>query len=282
MTRFLVALTLILAAGPALAQDRPVVSVNGTTIRQSEVFERLWKRYGPETLEEMVDEMLLRQAAQKANVKVSDAEVENRVAKLRDQFADAKLFESELANAGSSLEKLRADLKDQLQRERLVITDKKLSVGDAELKKAFDEHKDDLGTKEGVHLKHILVEKQADADKVVADVKAGGDFGAIARERSIAPTGKINGGDYGMVSKGMLPPDIEAIAFAMKPNELRIVPSQRGFHVLQALERRPAAAAEFAKVKDDLRDVMMQEKVKAVLPDYLRSLRAKADIKPVQ
>ena len=118
-----------------------------------------------------------------------------------------------------------------------------------------------------------------DADTVVADVKAGQDFGQLARERSLAPTGKINGGDYGLVAKGMLPLEIEQTAFSMKTQELRVLPSSKGFHVFQTLDRRPAAPAQFAKVKDDLREALLQEKIKAALPDALRELRAKADIK---
>jgi foldase protein PrsA len=273
-----VLMTLSLAA-PVRAQDREIVRVNGTSIRQGEVFERLWKRFGHDTLDEMVDELLLRQAAAKAGIKTSEADVEKRYAKVRSQFSDPKLFEAELASAGSSSEKLRADLKEQIEREKLVSGEKKLSVAEDELKKTFEKHKKELGKPEGLHLRHILVDKQAEADKIVAAVKGGADFQQLAREKSIAPTGKINGGDYGFVSKGMLPAEIDEIAFAMKPKELRVIPSPKGYHILQALERRPAEPAEFAKVKEDLRELILQEKIKAVLPAYLRELRAKADIK---
>jgi foldase protein PrsA len=265
---------------PAAAQDRPVVTVNGTPITQSQVFDRLWKRYGPDMLDEMVDELLMRQAVERDKIKVSDAEVDKRLEKVRAQFSDPKIFEAELAGAGSSVDKLKTDLREQLQREKLLVAEKKLTVTDAELKKAFEQHKSELGRPEAVHLRHILVEKEADAKQIVADVNGGKDFAAIATEKSIAPTGKMNGGDYGFVSKGMLPPEIEDIAFSMKPNELRTIPSAKGFHILQALDRRPAQPAEFAKVKDDLRELLLQEKIKAALPAYLRDLRSKADIKP--
>ena len=276
----LAAFTLVATLGAAArAEDREVVKVNGTPILQSEVFDRLWKRYGPDTLDEMVDELLLRQAVAKADLTVTPAEIDKRYEKVRSQFSDPKIFEAELANAGSSSDKLKADLKDQILREKLLTSQKKLSVSNEELKKAFDAHKAELGRPEAIHLRHILVGTQAEADAVVAAVKGGKDFGALAREKSLAPTGKVNGGDYGFVSKGMLPPEIEQIAFSMKPNDLRVLPSAKGYHVLQALERRASAPAEFAKVKDDLRELMLQDKIKAVMPDFLRDLRQKAEIK---
>ena len=61
---------------PAFAQaDKEIVKVNGTSIRQSEVMEKLWQRYGVETLDEMVDELLLRQEALKRNIKADQGEV---------------------------------------------------------------------------------------------------------------------------------------------------------------------------------------------------------------
>jgi parvulin-like peptidyl-prolyl isomerase len=96
----------------------------------------------------------------------------------------------------------------------------------------------------------------------------------------LAASGKAAGGDYGFVARGMLPAEIDDIAFAMKTGEIRIVPGPRGFHVLQVLEKRPAKVAVFAEVKDDLRDMLLAEKIKKAAPEYLAELRHKADIKP--
>lgn len=269
-----------LPAAATAQADRTVVLVNGTPIRQSEVLERLWKRYGPDTLEEMVDEILLRQAAQAQKLQASPAEVDKRLSRLRSQFSDQKVFESQLEQYGSSIDRLGEELREQLVREKLVIAERRLSIKEEELKRAFETHRSELGSREGLHLRHILLKTEAEAKEIVQKVRAGGDFKDLAKEKSLAPTGKLSGGDYGFVTKGMLPPDIEELAFAMKKDDLRILPTPKGFHVLQALERRPAVPAEFAKVKEDLREMLLQEKIKAALPDFLRDLRAKAEIKP--
>ena len=135
--------------------------------------------------------------------------------------------------------------------------------------------------REALRLKHILVKARPEAEEIVAKIKSGGDFSTLARERSLAPTGKANGGDYGFVSKGMLPPEIDEIAFKMQENELQIIPSSKGYHILQALGRRKPVPAEYAKVRDDLKEMMLQEKVKTALPEFMRALREKAEIKPV-
>lgn len=278
---FLIITGFFLSAIQAAAQvDREIVKVNGTPIRQSEVLDRLWKHYGTETLDEMVDELLLRQDAQAKKIKVMPAEIDKRLERVRSQFPDPKILENQLQQSGSSLENLRADLGDQLLREKLILGQRGLSVKEEDVKKAFTEHRGDLATPPGVHLRHILVKTEPEAKELLAKIKAGGDFIALAKEKSLAPTGQINGGDYGIVSKGMLPPEIEAVAFAMKPDETRMLPSPNGFHILQTLEKRPAAPAEYEKVKKDLREMLLQEKLKQALPEYVRELRRKAEIKP--
>ena len=275
-------LVLILAAGAAAApigSDQVLVRVNSVPIRQSEVVERLLRRYGAQAVDEMIDETLLRQAAKSSAISADDAAVDRRLAKLQEQFASRELFISQLEQAGSSIAKVKEDLADEIVRERLVVKAKGLSVGDDELKKAFDENKDKLGTPEAVHLRHILVATDAEAADIVAKIKAGADFKALAREKSLAASGKAAGGDYGFVARGMLPEDIDDVAFSMKTGEIRVVPGPRGRHVLQILGTRPAKAATFSEVKDDLRDMLVAEKIKKAAPDYLAELRRKADIK---
>lgn len=277
---FSLALSLISASASA-AGDRDIVKVNGTTIRQSEVMEKLWQRYGPDTLEEMIDDLLLRQEAQKKNVKAEQSEVDRRLARLKEQLPDPKQLDAQLAQNGSSIEKLKRDIGDQVALEKLIAADKKLAVKDEELKQAFEKHKDELGRPEAVHLRHIMVGSESEADALIKSLDNGADFKELAKEKSLAPTGKMNGGDYGFVTRGILPPEIEEVAFTMKPKELKKLPSGKGWHILQALEKRPAEPAVYAKVKDDLRQALLEEKIKAVLPEYKHQLRAKAEIQPL-
>ncbi len=275
-------LALILAARAAAAPiggDQVLVRVNSVPIRRSEVVERLLKRYGAQAVDEMIDETLLRQAAKKDALSADESEVGRRLRKLQGQFGSRELFISQLEQAGSSIAQVKEDLSDEIVRERLVVKARGLSVANDELRKAFDENKDKLGSPEAVHLRHILVGTDAEASGVVAQIKAGADFKALASAKSLAASGKAAGGDYGFVARGMLPPEIDDIAFSMKTDEIRVVPGPRGRHILQILERRPAKAASFSEVKDDLRDMLLAEKIKKAAPDYLAELRRQADIK---
>lgn len=272
----------VLAVSPvsAQAEDRDVVKVNGTPIRQSEVMERLWKRYGPATLEEMVDELLLRQAAAKQNIKADPKQVARKLSRLKSELGGEGSFRKQLEENGTSEEKVKERIAEEIALTELVRRRAGVTVKDDEVKKAFDLHKEKLGSQPAVHLRHILVKTEPEANEIVSKVKAGDDFKKLAAERSLAPTGKLKGGDYGFITRGVLPPEIDDIAFAMRPGELRVLPTERGWHVLQAVAQREGRPAEFAKVKDDLRDLLLTEKVKAALPEYLQELRKAAAIEP--
>jgi parvulin-like peptidyl-prolyl isomerase len=130
-----------------------------------------------------------------------------------------------------------------------------------------------------VHLRHILAKTEDEAKALVAKVKAGADFQVLAREKSLAASGKAAGGDYGFVSRGMLPPEIDEIAFSLNAGEIKVVPGPRGQHILQVVEKRASQAATFEEVKDDLREMLLAEKIKEASAPFLLELRRKADIK---
>lgn len=274
---------LVPAARASVPGDFDIVSVNGTTIRQSEVLERLWKRYGSQTLDDMVDELLIRQAAVAKKITASNADIDRRFARLQSQFGSRELLVSQLEQAGTSVAKVREDLSDEIVRERLIVEAKGIKIDDAELKKAFDTNKDKLGKPEAVHLRHILAKTEAEANELVAKVKAGADFQTLAREKSLAASGKAAGGDYGFVSRGMLPPEIDEVAFSLKAGEVKIITGPRCSHILQVVEKRAPQSASFDGVKNDLREMLLAEKMKEASAPFLLELRRKADIKtPIQ
>ena len=277
MTRF-AALLAVLLSGAASAADRELVRVNGVAIRQSEVLDRLLRRHGAQTVDEMIDELLLRQAAASRKLKTDQGEVERRFKRLEKQFGSRELLVSQLEQAGTSIAKVKEDLSEEVLRERLIAAARGIKVSEDELKQAFEQNREKLGKPESAHLRHILVKTKAEADELAAKVKGGADFQALARERSLAASGKAAGGDYGFVSRGMLPPEIDEIAFALKDGETRVVAGARGFHLLQSLGKKPAEPAKLAEVKEDLRELMMAERIKAAAPSFLQELRSKADI----
>jgi len=80
---------------------------------------------------------------------------------------------------------------------------------------------------------------RAKAEEVLAKLRAGGDFDALAKENSADPSNKDRGGDLGWFGRGMMVKPFEDAAFALKPGELSgIVETQFGYHIIKLEERR--------------------------------------------
>jgi len=99
------------------------------------------------------------------------------------------------------------------------------------------------------HGAHILVKDEALAKKLLAELKAGGDFAALAAKNSLDPGSKDKGGDLGTQPKGSFVPEFDAALFAAKPGEVvGPVKTQFGFHLIKLVEIK-----RFEDVKEQLR-----------------------------
>ena len=80
---------------------------------------------------------------------------------------------------------------------------------------------------------------RAKAEELLARLRAGGDFNALAKQFSVDTSNKDQGGDLGWFGRGMMVKPFEDAAFALKPGELSgIVETQFGYHIIKLDERR--------------------------------------------
>jgi len=114
-----------------------------------------------------------------------------------------------------------------------------------------------------VHARHILVNDEATAKKIIADLKKGGDFAALSKQYSKDPSAAAQGGDLGFFKKTDMVPEFANAAFALKDKDVSPEPvkSQFGWHVIQTLEHRTSAPPAFEQQRDELRQQMVQAAV---------------------
>lgn len=144
-----------------------------------------------------------------------------------------------------------------------------------------------------VHLRHILVRikpdatpaEKAEARKRIEDIqkklKSGQDFAVLAKRYSEDPISKDRGGDLGFIAKGDLGlPEIDAAVFKMQEGQITpIIETEIGFHIVKLVEKKAPTRLHYDDVKDDLENYLAQKNYQQKLEKYIKSLRAKADIK---
>jgi foldase protein PrsA len=100
---------------------------------------------------------------------------------------------------------------------------------------------------ESVHYRQILVATQAEADDLRAQLEAGGDFAALAKQMSLDTQTKENGGDAGWVPRGVLDKSIEDHLFAQEINKVTTYPTESTIYVYQVIEKAPDRPVEEAQ-----------------------------------
>jgi len=160
--------------------------------------------------------------------------------------------------------------------EQAYVADKVASVATEDtLKARYEAEKYTAKGPDEVRASHILVETREEADAIVAELQKGGDFAAIAKEKSKGPSG-ARGGDLGYFMKDKMVPEFASAAFALKTGEISApVKTEFGWHVIKTVDRRQGQGPSFAERAPELRQALAQ----TVVADLLAVLVKDADIK---
>ena len=129
------------------------------------------------------------------------------------------------------------------------IADSLVSVSDEQIQAYYSGHPDEFHREAAVNASFVAFEKkpsaadEADAEAeirdLLAEVRAGGEFAALARSHSEDPGSAERGGDLGFFGRGRMVKPFEEAAFALEPGAIsEPVRSQFGWHILKVEERK--------------------------------------------
>ncbi len=246
------ALALVGVAVPASsrAADDPVVAiVNGDKVMRSEVEaarEALPQQYRQMPLEAIYDPLLAR---------VIDSHLLEQQA-LKEDIEKRPDVQEALAQA-----------RLQVLRQQLIEIAVKEGSTDERLHQAYDAMKSQPGfAYPEVHAEHILLKTKDEADAVIADLSKGADFSTLAKEKSIDPSAKQNGGDLGYFSEGTMVKEFADAAFQIPVGTVGKEPvqTQFGWHVIKVLDKREHVPT-FQEKEQEVRQEVAKEIVTALL-----------------
>ena len=223
-------------------------------------------------------------------IQVTAAEVEERYKLDREQvnLAFVRVSAADLAKSATVTDQeIEAELTAHPERYRTPATVRARYVayrrGDFEelakptpeqVQKFYDENVQDRFTAvEEVRARHILVRVEPGADDaakqkarteaegLLKQVRAGGDFEALAKKHSKDPGSAVKGGDLGFFPRGRMVPAFDAAVFALKPGEVsELVETPFGFHIIKLEEHRAGGPRPFDTVREQIERELTTER----------------------
>jgi peptidyl-prolyl cis-trans isomerase C len=188
-------------------------------------------------------------------------------------FADAA--ESQKLGSGASHEGRTQYWRRNALRDLYFDKNVRAAVNEGDARKFYETQLGAAKPEEEVRARHILVESREKARDLFEKIAHGSDFAALAKQHSMDPGSKDQGGELGFFGRGQMVPQFEEAAFKLKRGEVsEPFETQFGWHLVRVDERRRRPAPAFEAVKQQVLAAMIHQKAQQIAAD----LRRKAEI----
>lgn len=245
-------------------------------------------------LERLIEEKIAIEKIQELEIKVQPKEVDATIEKVK---TDNKLTQEDLVAAlkeqGQTYEQYRKMLKTELERMRLINYEvkSKIIIREEELKEYYDQHTDEFSTQGKVHLAMIFLKQEDPADpeesralkqkarKIIQKIKAGEDFGKLAKEFSNGP-GANEGGDLGVFKISELNQEMAATVKDLSSGEVgNPIIGPNGIQIIKVVEKDKGGEKSFDQVKNSISSTLYRKKLDQAYAEWIKDLREKAYVK---
>ncbi|HEX2654839.1 MAG TPA: peptidylprolyl isomerase [Xanthobacteraceae bacterium] len=189
---------------------------------------------------------------------------------MTDMLLVAKAGEAQKIPDSDDFKRRLAYFRNKILMEMALQALAKAAITDDAMHKLYDEATKQMAGEKEVRARHILVETEDQAKAVLDEIKKGGNFAEIAKQKSKDP-GAAEGGDLGYFTKDQMVPEFAEVAFKLDKGQLSDpVKTQFGWHVIKVEDKRDRPMPEFDKVKDQLENYLTR-RAQAELINKLRT-----------
>jgi len=272
---------------PSPSPDEVVARVNGAQITSADVRRaqdaalfsgtRLDEE---QALRQSIGEKLVEQEAERLGLTVTDAEVQERLETVAAAAGGMEALTTQMESSGVSTAELREAIRSVIVGEKVEATkyaDRAATKADA--RAYYDENKALFATPAAVKLGDLAVRREGIALNAIARIEGGQPFDNAARQFSVDPELKANGGMLGWVTVGSLPEPARKAVADLEVGELS-APVQVGglWHVFKLYGRRAARTQPFEQVAAVIRRELTRRSRAEALAQWVEQERERADI----
>ena len=294
---------------PAEALPKPVAKVNDTVLTDADLQQALNEimpagvfhkgfssekraKYRPQAFEKMIEKELFYQEAVKRGMKIDKEIINAERDKTIKRLGGKKRFKAALKKVGLSDKQYQEKLKKKHLVKHLISIEvkDKAQASDEEVKTYYEKNKNKFMRPEARQLTHILIAvkpsanaeerklKRARAQEVIDKIKAGEDMSTVAWDYSDDPY-RVKSGDYGLVHKGRLYPDLEKEVFLIEPGRLsEIIETIHGYHVFRVEAVKAPEQLSFEDVYEKVQKELTEKNEEQIREALTARLKAAARI----
>lgn len=213
------------------------------------------EEFDTEILNVMISQEIVNQQAEKENITVTDEEVANEMSSYMQMIENVDEYNKFMEENGIDEEFLKNHFRQTLIFDKYrnkIMSETEITEND--LRDYYNAHIDDY-RKEEIKASHILIttlndmgeplseedtaKKEAEAQDILARIKQGEDFEALAKEYSDDKASASNGGDLGYFAKGVMVAEFEEAAFKLEKGQVSdVVKSSFGYHIIKVEDKR--------------------------------------------
>jgi peptidyl-prolyl cis-trans isomerase SurA len=295
--------------------------VDGKEIHRAEVEKYFRSRVNPEgpppsqeealslklsILDDLINNEILLEHANKTNVVASDAEVEDKFTESKNPYTEEE-FQRKLRDSGITVDDLKSELRREVSIQKLINREiiSKITVTDQDVIDFYNQNRAQFNLAEPrFHLAQIVVTPRPDPtvhnrknDKSTNDAEArrkaalleeklntGADFSQLAMDYS-EDSSASTGGDLGFIPESSFnqsDPALKKAALALKPGEVSqpIAVRTGGYVIVKMLAKEPAGQRELSdpQVQQAIRDTLRNRKEQLLRMAYLSEARDNAQV----
>ncbi|MBI4430723.1 MAG: peptidyl-prolyl cis-trans isomerase [Candidatus Omnitrophica bacterium] len=297
----------------AAMADRIVAVVNNEPIMQSEVEDVLapiyfdlkeeysgqdLMRHVEETrikvLNQMIEDQLIYQEAEKLGVKVEEHEIDEMVDDFKQQFANEEEMSEALTLRGLTIARLRISYRKQIAIRKMHAYEvrSKIMISPQKIQAYYEAHKEEFGEKGHWLLSSITIRKkeqdilrgtksEVEREKIegiLMALRSGKDFSDLARQHS-EDLHASKGGEMGAIKMTELMPEIEEAISKLEKGQISdVIETGRSFHIFRLDDKMPGQYKELNDVRDEILNMLYRKEAEERYKAWMEELKHKAYI----